>query len=65
MSVDFYFIREKNTNFCPYIDIAHCEKHHNIINDNGRVKSADYIGNYYCTEIDLKLINAIFQIEVN
>lgn len=56
MSVDFFFIREKQTNFCPYIDIAHCEKHHNIINDNGRVKSADYIGNYYCTEIDLKLI---------
>ena len=56
MSVDFYFIREKNTNFCPYIDISHCEQHHNIINDNGRVKSADYIGNYYCTEIDLKLI---------
>lgn len=56
LEVDFFGIHEKKNNYCPYIDIAHCKKHHKIINDNGRVKSAEYIGSYYCTEIDLKII---------
>lgn len=42
-----------------YIDIAHVDKRKNIVNDNGRVKSADYI-EYYCTEIDYEIIKECY-----
>lgn len=45
-----------------YIDIAHVDKRRNITNDNGRVKSADYI-EYYCTEIDYKIIKECYNIK--
>lgn len=65
LEVDFFYIHEKDTCYCPYIDIAHCTKHKNIINDSGRVKSADYIGSYFCTEIDLKIILDSYDFENN
>ena len=55
MTVEFFSIRLKNDIPVPYIDIAHCEKYTNIVNDNGRVLSADYII-YSMTEIDFNII---------
>lgn len=55
MKVAFYDIELKPNIPMPYIDIAHCERSSNIINDNGRVLSADYI-EAPITEIDLEII---------
>lgn len=45
---------------CPYIDLAHCLKHSDIINDNGRVVSAKMI-NMTCTELDIKCIRMCYE----
>lgn len=42
-----------------YIDAAHCRRMRGITADNGRIKHADYI-EYYCTEIDLRIINECY-----
>lgn len=55
MTVEFFNIRLKSDIPVPYIDIAHCEQYSRIVNDNGRVLSADYIV-YSMTEIDFKII---------
>ena len=46
----------------PYLDIAHCTKHINVVNDNGRILSADYI-EYACTEIDLEIIREQYKFD--
>lgn len=63
MSVDFLNISIKDQNPVPYIDISHCGKYHNIVNDNGRIMSAEYIQDYPLTEIDLKIIMNTYNIE--
>ena len=55
MTVDFFNIELRNDEPIPYIDIAHCEKHSKIINDNGRVLKADFI-RISITEIDFNII---------
>lgn len=54
-NVTFYNIFADNTNVVPYIDIAHCKQQSNIVNDNGRVLSADMI-TLTITNIDLQII---------
>jgi hypothetical protein len=44
----------------PYIDIAHCRERSNIVNDNGRVLSADFI-RLTITNIDLDIIRSMYQ----
>jgi hypothetical protein len=44
----------------PYIDIAHCSERSNIVNDNGRVLSADFI-RLTITNIDLDIIRSMYQ----
>lgn len=39
----------------PYIDIAHCAYTKNVVNDNGRVLSADIL-EYTCTDVDFRII---------
>lgn len=55
MTLDFYNIELRSEEPIPYIDIAHCKKHTNIINDNGRVLKADFI-RISMTEIDFNII---------
>lgn len=55
LDVTFYNIKSKQDSYIPYIDIAHCLEKSDIVNDNGRVLSADYI-RIRLTEIDLKII---------
>ena len=43
----------------PYIDIAHCRNYRNIINDNGRVLSADFM-EITITDIDFKIITSCY-----
>ena len=42
-----------------YIDQAHSARYRKIITDNGRILKADYL-EYYCTEIDLEIINETY-----
>jgi hypothetical protein len=53
--VTFYDIFADNNNVIPYIDIAHCYQQKKIVNDNGRVLSADMVS-IICTNIDLEII---------
>ena len=53
--VTFYNIYADNSNVIPYVDIAHCYEKSKIVNDNGRVLSADMIS-LVCTNIDLEII---------
>ena len=53
--VTFNNIYADKNNVIPYIDIAHCYKKTNIINDNGRIIKADTIS-IVCTNIDLEII---------
>lgn len=55
MEIEMFDIELKNDVAIPYMDIAHCEKHSKIINDNGRVIKADY-AMITLTEIDFKII---------
>lgn len=43
----------------PYIDIAHCRNYKNIVNDNGRVLSADFL-EITITDIDFKIITSCY-----
>lgn len=43
----------------PYIDIAHCRNYRNIVNDNGRVLSADFL-EITITDIDFKIITSCY-----
>lgn len=56
MKIAFFDIEVYPTEPQTYIDIAHVDRYKGIVNDNGRVKRADYI-EYYCTDIDLQIIN--------
>lgn len=60
--VEFYNIVLNKNEVIPYIDIAHCEKQSNIINDNGRVLSADMI-KLTLTNIDLDIIRQTYTFE--
>ena len=53
--ISMYDVQCKADEPFPYIDIAHCTRHHGIVNDNGRVLKADFI-EYTCTDIDLEII---------
>lgn len=55
MTVSFKNIYANIDTYIPYIDIAHCISKGRIINDNGRVLSADYI-TLSLTNIDLEII---------
>lgn len=46
----------------PYIDIAHCRNYKNIVNDNGRVLSADFL-EMTITDIDYHIITKCYNIE--
>lgn len=59
LKIAFYNIRVYANEPHTYMDIAHCERYRKITNDNGRVKSAEYV-EYYCTEIDLEIINECY-----
>jgi hypothetical protein len=54
-NVTFKDIYADTSNVIPYIDIAHCTERSKIVNDNGRVLSADMI-TITCTNIDLEII---------
>lgn len=43
----------------PYIDIAHCRNFKNIVNDNGRILSADFL-EMTITDIDFKIITSCY-----
>lgn len=62
MEVSLYDIVVNECEPVPYIDIAHCKEHKNIINDNGRVLSADFI-TMALTEIDLDIICRTYDIK--
>ena len=62
LQVNFYNIKTKPKVVIPYIDIAHCEKQSNIINDNGRVLKADFI-TLTLTNIDLDIIRNLYEFE--
>ena len=57
--VIFYNIEVKKTTAIPYIDIAHCYKKENYINDNGRIIRADTIC-MTITNIDLDIIRETY-----
>lgn len=62
MKISFYNIHVKELEPHTYIDIGHCERKRGVVDDNGRVKEAEYI-EYYCTEIDLRIINECYDYE--
>ena len=62
MDVAFRGVDLKENQVIPYIDIAHCTKKSNIVNDNGRVLHADYI-EMTLTEIDLDIIRRSYHID--
>lgn len=55
MEIEIFDLTCKADYPIPYIDVAHCYKYRNIINDNGRVLEADYIKTWY-TEIDMNIV---------
>ena len=62
MSITFKNIIAKQGNVIPYIDIAHCKEHLNIVNDNGRVLMADLI-TISITNIDLDIIRETYNFD--
>jgi hypothetical protein len=60
LDVEFFNIEVKHNISIPYIDIAHCTKHSNITNDNGRVLKADYVL-MTLTNIDLQIIRNTYK----
>lgn len=59
MQIEFFDI--DTTEPIPYIDLGHCRKIRNFVNDNGRILSAEYL--YMCiTEIDLEIIRNTYSI---
>jgi len=55
MDITIYNPRVKPNTPFPYIDLAHCYQRHNIVNDNGRVLSADMV-TMTITNIDFQII---------
>lgn len=62
MDISIYKPVLKKDKVIPYIDIAHCYEKSKIINDNGRVLSADYI-RMSITNIDLDIIRDNYNFE--
>lgn len=62
MNVTIVGLENKIDQPCPYIDIAHCLRHSDVINDNGRVVSAKMV-NLTCTELDIKCIRMCYEYE--
>lgn len=63
MEIEFFNIREKRSDFVPYIDVAHCIERSNLKSDNGRVIRADYIKYRGVTEIDLDIIRNTYNFD--
>lgn len=59
MDIILYNVRVKENQPVPYIDIAHCWKKSKILNDNGRVLTAEYVA-ITVTEVDLKTIRECY-----
>lgn len=59
MEIEIFDLSTKKDVVIPYIDIAHCEEFSNIVNDNGRVLSADYV-KITLTNIDLDIIRETY-----
>lgn len=55
LEVEFFNIELNHNEVIPYLDVAHCKEKYNIVNDNGRVLSADYVS-ITLTNIDLDII---------
>lgn len=62
MDIEFFDISIKDDISIPYLDIAHCLKRSNIVNDNGRILSADYVS-LTITNIDLDIIRRTYDFE--
>ena len=62
MDVSFFNLELKENEVIPYVDIAHCFKHKKIVNDNGRVLSAEYV-KMTITNIDLDIIRKTYDME--
>ena len=60
MNITIIGLENKIDQPCPYIDLAHCLKHSDVINDNGRVVSAKMV-NLTCTELDVKCIRMCYE----
>lgn len=60
LDVSFYNI--KTDVAIPYLDIAHTEQRANIVNDNGRILSADYV-RITLTNVDLDIIRRTYSYE--
>lgn len=62
MTITFYDIICKIDQQNPYIDLAHCERFSNIINDNGRILQASLI-TITITELDLECIRMCYDFD--
>jgi hypothetical protein len=62
MDIEFFDIELQHNVSIPYIDIAHCQRHSKIVNDNGRVLKADYLL-MTITNIDLDIIRKTYNFE--
>lgn len=62
MDIEFFDIKLKGNTPIPYIDIAHCFKQAKIVNDNGRVLTADYI-RMTITNVDLEIIMNTYDVD--
>ena len=60
MEVEYFNISVNNDVVIPYLDIAHCKQRSNVINDNGRVLSADYV-RVSLTNIDYEIIRGTYK----
>lgn len=59
MTVTIYDLVSKINQPNPYIDLAHCERFSNIINDNGRILQASLV-TITITELDLQCIKMCY-----
>jgi hypothetical protein len=62
MDIEIFNIEVKENISIPYVDIAHCTKQSNIVNDNGRVLKADYI-QLTLTNVDLNIIRDTYNFD--
>lgn len=62
MDVSFFNVSLQYDKVIPYIDIAHCFEKRNIVNDNGRVLSAEYV-RLTITNIDLDIIRSMYNFD--
>ena len=60
--INLFNVKVKDGVPSPYIPIAKCNKFSNVVNDNGRVLSADYL-NITITELDFLLIEDMYDYE--